>query len=64
MYTCVLCVHTYIHTCMHVLGEWWNTDVEQVVREALASGGNHIPSDALTINGQPGLFYNCSERGN
>ena len=49
---------------MHVLGEWWNTDVEQVVREALASGGNHIPSDALTINGQPGLFYNCSERGN
>ncbi|KAH8948336.1 hypothetical protein BDL97_11G089100 [Sphagnum fallax] len=43
-----------------ILGEWWNTDVEQVIADALARGGGYNTSDALTINGQPGFLYNSS----
>ncbi|KAH7423591.1 hypothetical protein KP509_12G062600 [Ceratopteris richardii] len=42
------------------LGEWWIDNVEDVVAEALSVGGGYKPSDALTINGQPGALYNCS----
>ncbi len=41
-------------------GEWWNADVEQVIADALATGGVYNTSDALTINGQPGFLYNSS----
>jgi laccase len=43
-----------------ILGEWWNADVEQVIADALATGGVYNTSDALTINGQPGFLYNSS----
>ncbi|KAH7277760.1 hypothetical protein KP509_38G005800 [Ceratopteris richardii] len=42
------------------LGEWWNRNVEDVIAESLRVGGAYQPSDALTINGQPGALYNCS----
>jgi hypothetical protein len=44
-------------------GEWWNADVEQVVTDALATGGPYRISDALTINGHPGYLYNFSSAG-
>ncbi|MQL92565.1 hypothetical protein Taro_025195 [Colocasia esculenta] len=45
-----------------VFGEWWNTDTEAVISQALQTGGGPNVSDAYTINGLPGLFYNCSTR--
>ncbi|KAJ3700538.1 hypothetical protein LUZ61_004243 [Rhynchospora tenuis] len=46
-----------------ILGEWWNKDVNTVLEEALQSGGEVQPSDANTINGQPGDFLPCSQKG-
>ncbi|XBI48483.1 hypothetical protein VPH35_112206 [Triticum aestivum] len=43
-----------------ILGEWWNRDVGQMLAEALSSGGDFQPSDANTINGQPGDLFPCS----
>lgn len=45
-----------------LLGEWWNRDVLDVEKYGLADGGGYNLSDALTINGQPGLLYNCSQQ--
>lgn len=33
----------------------------QIINSALATGDEPITSDAYTINGQPGDFYNCSK---
>ncbi|XP_074292261.1 laccase-15-like [Silene latifolia] len=46
-----------------ILGEWWKSDVYEVYREFIASGGDPNVSDALTINGQPGALFNCSKPG-
>ncbi|KAJ4952946.1 hypothetical protein NE237_029778 [Protea cynaroides] len=46
-----------------VLGEWWKSDVMQVYRQFLRTGGPHNLSDAITINGQPGDLYPCSKQG-
>ncbi|KAL2503767.1 Laccase-14 [Abeliophyllum distichum] len=43
-----------------ILGEWWNSDVEEVLSEFMASGGDPNVSDAFLINGQPGDLYPCS----
>ncbi|KAH9295195.1 hypothetical protein KI387_038783, partial [Taxus chinensis] len=43
-----------------ILGEWWNADTETVINQAMQSGGMPNLSDAYTINGLPGLLYNCS----
>ncbi|CAI9763924.1 unnamed protein product [Fraxinus pennsylvanica] len=43
-----------------VLGEWWNSDVEEVLSEFMASGGDPNISDSFLINGQPGDLYPCS----
>ncbi|KAK7293040.1 hypothetical protein RJT34_15901 [Clitoria ternatea] len=43
-------------------GEWWNADPEAVIRQALQTGGGPNVSDAYTINGLPGPFYNCSNK--
>ncbi|KAI5071542.1 hypothetical protein GOP47_0013793 [Adiantum capillus-veneris] len=45
-----------------VLGEWWNSDTQAVIAQALQSGAGPNVSDAYTINGQPGVLYNCSKR--
>ncbi|KAJ4761517.1 Laccase [Rhynchospora pubera] len=44
-----------------ILGEWWNADVNDVLRKAQMTGGDVDPSDANTINGQPGDFLPCSQ---
>ncbi|MCO5601323.1 hypothetical protein L7F22_055442 [Adiantum nelumboides] len=43
-----------------LLGEWWNSDTQAVIAQALQSGAGPNVSDAYTINGQPGAMYNCS----
>lgn len=45
-----------------VLGEWWNTDVEAVVKQGNIMGLPPNMSDAHTINGKPGPLFPCSEK--
>ncbi|CAI0540529.1 unnamed protein product [Linum tenue] len=42
-----------------VLAEWWKSDVEDVIKEALNSGGAPNISDAHTINGLTGPVAGC-----
>ncbi|KAL5074777.1 hypothetical protein RYX36_013761 [Vicia faba] len=44
-----------------IFGEWWKSDVNDVYREFVKSGGPPKVSDAITINGQPGDLYPCSK---
>ncbi|XP_047335404.1 laccase-15-like [Impatiens glandulifera] len=46
-----------------ILGQWWKSDIFQVLQEFLESGGAPNASDAYTINGQPGDLYSCSKQG-
>ncbi|KAI0502049.1 hypothetical protein KFK09_016994 [Dendrobium nobile] len=43
-----------------LLGEWFNGDPEAIISQALQTGAAPNISDAFTINGLPGPFYNCS----
>ncbi|CAA0830516.1 Laccase-17 [Striga hermonthica] len=45
-----------------MFGEWWKTDPEAVINQALQTGGGPNVSDAYTINGLPGPLYNCSSK--
>ncbi|KAK9127902.1 hypothetical protein Syun_016699 [Stephania yunnanensis] len=45
-----------------ILGEWWKSDVEAVINEALKSGLAPNVSDAHTINGHPGPLTKCSSK--
>ncbi|KAL9674857.1 hypothetical protein QQ045_003056 [Rhodiola kirilowii] len=45
-----------------LLGEWWDTNPIDVVREATRTGAAPNVSDAYTINGQPGDLYKCSSK--
>ncbi|MED6134456.1 Lactose Permease [Stylosanthes scabra] len=47
-----------------IFGEWWNSDSEAVINQALQSGGGPNVSDAYTINGLAGPLYNCSQKQN
>lgn len=44
-----------------VFASWYKEDVMTLMEEALSSGGLATLSDAYTINGQPGDFYECSK---
>ncbi|GMY25452.1 laccase-4 [Fagus crenata] len=46
-----------------VLAEWWKSDTEAVINEALKSGLAPNVSDAHTINGRPGIVSPCSTQG-
>ncbi|XP_031123056.1 laccase-4-like [Ipomoea triloba] len=46
-----------------ILGEWWISDVEAVVNEALQSGLAPNISDAHTVNGLSGPVSNCLSEG-
>ncbi|MED6194008.1 Laccase-4 [Stylosanthes scabra] len=50
------------HELVVILGEWWKSDTEDVINEALKSGLAPNVSDAHTINGLPGKVNvsNCS----
>ncbi|GER50356.1 laccase [Striga asiatica] len=45
-----------------VLGEWWNEDVETLVKQGEKLGVPPKLSDAHTINGKPGPLFPCSEK--
>ncbi|CAM8972850.1 hypothetical protein QQ045_029680 [Rhodiola kirilowii] len=45
-----------------LLGEWWDANPLDVVREATRTGGAPNVSDAYTINGQPGNLYDCATK--
>ncbi|KAH1055487.1 hypothetical protein J1N35_033552 [Gossypium stocksii] len=45
-----------------LLGEWWDTNPIDVVREATRTGAAPNISDAYTINAQPGDLYKCSSK--
>ncbi|XP_019186143.1 PREDICTED: laccase-4-like [Ipomoea nil] len=51
------------HEAVVVLAEWWKSDTEAVINEALKSGLAPNVSDAHTINGHPGPVANCSTQG-
>ncbi|KAH6757252.1 Laccase/Diphenol oxidase family protein [Perilla frutescens var. hirtella] len=46
-----------------ILGEWWKSDVEAVINQAMQAGQPPNVSDAHTINGHPGPAPNCSSQG-
>ncbi|XP_016455126.1 laccase-4-like [Nicotiana tabacum] len=46
-----------------ILGEWWSSDVEAVINQAMKMGVAPNVSDAHTINGHPGPAPNCSSKG-
>ncbi|KAG8072408.1 hypothetical protein GUJ93_ZPchr0006g43150 [Zizania palustris] len=46
-----------------ILGEWWNEDVNQLLEEVKRTGEDVKPSDANTINSQPGDMFPCSKDG-
>ncbi|KAL7584395.1 hypothetical protein Lser_V15G42404 [Lactuca serriola] len=41
-----------------IFGEWWNSDTEAVINQALQTGAGPNNSNAYTINGLPGPLYN------
>ncbi|KAK3031380.1 hypothetical protein RJ639_036088 [Escallonia herrerae] len=45
-----------------ILAEWWKSDTEAVINEALKSGLAPNVSDAHTINGHPGPISSCSSQ--
>lgn len=46
-----------------IAGEWWKSDTEAVINEALKSGLAPNISDAHTINGHPGPISGCQTQG-
>lgn len=46
-----------------ILGEWWKSDVEAVIDEAMSLGSAPNVSDAHTINGHPGPMSNYPGQG-
>ncbi|RZB73046.1 laccase-12-like [Glycine soja] len=50
------------HETPILLGEWWDANPIDVVRQATRTGGAPNVSDAYTINGQPGDLYKCSSK--
>ncbi|OAY57766.1 laccase-4 [Manihot esculenta] len=46
-----------------ILGEWWKSDVEAVINEAMKSGLAPNVSDAHIINGHPGPVPSCPSQG-
>lgn len=45
------------------VGEWWKSDTEAVINQALKSGLAPNVSDAHTINGHPGRMLGCQIQG-
>lgn len=46
-----------------LLGEWFDRNPMDVLKQALFTGAAPNVSDAYTINGQPGDLYRCSSKG-
>ncbi|KAK9124418.1 hypothetical protein Sjap_014020 [Stephania japonica] len=46
-----------------ILAEWWKSDTEAVINQAMQSGVAPNVSDSHLINGHPGLLSNCTSEG-
>ncbi|XP_019254607.1 PREDICTED: laccase-4-like isoform X2 [Nicotiana attenuata] len=55
--------YIYNFTITGQRAEWWKSDTEAVINEALKSGLAPNVSDAHTINGHPGPVSNCPTQG-
>jgi laccase len=53
----------YLNFSIWILGEWWKSDTEAIINEALTSGMAPNVSDAHTINGHPGPVQHCASQG-
>ncbi|XP_009593041.1 laccase-4-like [Nicotiana tabacum] len=51
------------HEAVVILAEWWKSDTEAVINQAIKSGLAPNVSDAHTINGHPGPLSNCPSQG-
>ncbi|TMW87586.1 hypothetical protein EJD97_019761 [Solanum chilense] len=51
------------HEAVVILAEWWKSDTEAVINQAIKSGLAPNVSDAHTINGHPGAISNCPSQG-
>ena len=51
------------HLIEFFAAEWWKSNVEAVINEAMKSGLAPNVSDAHTINGHPGPLSSCSLQG-
>ncbi|XP_060176437.1 laccase-4-like [Lycium barbarum] len=51
------------HEAIVVLAEWWKSDTEAVINQAIKAGVAPNVSDAHTINGHPGALSNCPSQG-
>ncbi|WMV51906.1 hypothetical protein MTR67_045291 [Solanum verrucosum] len=51
------------HEAVVVLAEWWKSDTEAVINQAIKSGLAPNVSDAHTINGHPGAISHCPSQG-
>jgi len=51
-------------TVIIIVGEWWKSDTENIINEALKSGLAPNVSDSHMINGHPGPVRNCPSQGN
>ncbi|CAN4126210.1 unnamed protein product [Withania somnifera] len=51
------------HEAVVILAEWWKSDTEAVINQAIKSGLAPNVSDAHTINGHPGAVSNCPSQG-
>ncbi|PHT36213.1 Laccase-22 [Capsicum baccatum] len=51
------------HEAVIILAEWWKSDTEAVINQAIKSGLAPNVSDAHTINGHPGTISNCPSQG-
>ncbi|CAM6129148.1 unnamed protein product [Calypogeia fissa] len=45
-----------------VLAEWWDEEIQEFEEMSINTGRPFAESDAMTINGNPGPTYNCSEQ--
>ena len=52
----------YLFMSVCVAGEWWHSDVEELVKQGNKMGLPPNMSDAHTINGKPGPLFPCSEK--
>ncbi|KAK4492084.1 hypothetical protein RD792_002881, partial [Penstemon davidsonii] len=55
--------HQEVEELLIILSEWWKSDVEDVINEALIFGTPPNVSDAHTINGLPGPRSSCLQGG-
>ncbi|KAL4587262.1 hypothetical protein LXL04_000130 [Taraxacum kok-saghyz] len=58
-----MCITSPLPVNEELYGEWWKSDTEAVINQALKSGLAPNILDAHTINGHPGRIHGCQTQG-